>query len=351
MNIERPDLSQVDSTILAYVEALEAEVERLRGDAQSVSEEAAREPELPLEPTEPPTTLNLITIAASGLAKRTPRHLYSRQRRGGLGVFDLDTPDDDPPAALAVADERDHLLVITNRARAIRLPVYFLNEAAVRARPQPFMESLSLEPGEQWAIVLPIRTQGYLAVLSERGYVRTWPAHLFAETMRAGMSVLKPDEVGAPAAAGWAPSDGDLFIATRQGLAVRFPIKSVPMQGAPGIRLDASRGDAVAAVAGVRADSGVFLLGADGKGTIRLMSGFNANKSPGAGGKIAMKTDQLIGAVAVKDTDDVFIISRLSKIIRFKAGEVPAKDGVVQGVHCMALRADETTAICVSPAA
>jgi hypothetical protein len=28
----------------------------------------------------------------------------------------------------------------------------------------------------------------------------------------------------------------------------------------------------------------------DGKGTIRLMSGFSANKAPGAGGKIALKT-------------------------------------------------------------
>lgn len=118
------------------------------------------------------------------------------------------------------------------------------------------------------------------------------------------------------------------------------------MQGAQGIRLE--NGDAVAAVAGVRGDSGVFLLGADGRGTIRLMSGFNANKAPGAGGKIAMKTDRLIGAVTIKDADDVFVISRLSKIIRFRAGEVPAKDGVVQGVNCMALRADETVAVCAS---
>jgi DNA gyrase/topoisomerase IV subunit A len=350
--MERPDLSQAKPEIRAYIEALEAEIEQLRSRAEAASPEAGETSlsEPPLEPSEPPTTFNLITIAASGLAKRTPRHLYGRQRRGGMGVFDLDTPDDDPPAALIVADERDHLLIITNRARAFRLPVYFLNESAVRARPQPFMESLSLEPGERWAIALPMRTQGYLAVLSERGYVRTWPAHLFAETMRTGMSVLKPDEFGAPAAAGWAASDGDLFIATRQGLAVRFPIKSVPMQGAPGIRLDAAHGDAVVAIVGVRADSGVFLLGADGKGTIRLMSGFSANKAPGAGGKIAMKADRLVGAVTVKETDDLFVISRLSKIIRFKANEVPAKDGVVQGVHCMALRADETTALCISPA-
>ena len=62
-----------------------------------------------------------------------------------------------------------------------------------------------------------------------------------------------------------------------------------------------------------------------------------------------MKTDHLIGALAVTDDDDVFTISRLSKLIRFPTTQVPPKDGVVQGVNCMALRADETVALAVSP--
>ena len=35
--------------------------------------------------------------------------------------------------------------------------------------------------------------------------------------------------------------------------------------------------------------------------------------------------------------------------IRFRAGEVPAKEGVVQGVSCMSLRADEVVAVTASP--
>ena len=87
------------------------------------------------------------------------------------------------------------------------------------------------------------------------------------------------------------------------------------------------------------------MLGNDGKGTIRLMTGFSLNKAPGAGGKVAFKTDRLIGAAAVDANYDIFIISELGKIIRFQAEEVPAKEGVVQGVNCMALRADETMAV------
>ena len=78
------------------------------------------------------------------------------------------------------------------------------------------------------------------------------------------------------------------------------------------------------------------------------MAGFSQNKAPGSGGKQAMKADRLVGASAIGAEDDIFIVSRLGKIIRFRADEVPPKEGVVQGVACMALRGDETAAVAVS---
>ena len=78
------------------------------------------------------------------------------------------------------------------------------------------------------------------------------------------------------------------------------------------------------------------------------MTGFSQNKAPGAGGKQAMKADRLVGVGAVSDGDDIFIISQLGKIIRFRADEIPAKEGVVQGVACMSLRGDETMAAAVA---
>ena len=346
MHLERPDLSQVDPTVLAYIEALEAENERLRASERDTEAETAPESaelDIPLEPNEPATTLNLITISGSGLAKRTPRHLYSRQRRGGMGIFDLETNEADPPAFLVIADESQTLILFTNRARAFRLPVSDLPESPVHSRGQSLTDSLGLLPNERLAAVLPDQSGGSVAFLTERGYVRCLPAHLFGEKMNPEMAAYKFEELGPLVAARWTSGNSDLFIATRRGLAIRFPEKQVPLPGGLGIRLDGD--DAPVALAAVRPENGVFLLSADGRGTIRLMSGFNANKAPGGGGKVAMKTDQLIGAVTMDEADDIFIISRLSKIIRFQAAEVPAKEGVVQGVNCMALRADETVAV------
>jgi DNA gyrase subunit A len=264
-----------------------------------------------------------------------------------MGVFGLETPENDPPAFLTIADESQHLILVTNQARAFRLPVSALPESPVHSRGQSLEERLRLNPDERLALILPDQGGTYFALLSQRGHIHWMAGHLLGEKLLPGTALYEVEKLGPPAAACWTPGDGDLFIATRQGRAIRFATRQVPMRGCLGIRLD--RDDVAVAVTAVRPDSGVFLLSADGRGTIRLMSGFRANKSPGSGGKVAIKTDHLVSAAAVSDTDDLFLASRLGKIIRFQATEIPPKEGVVQGVNCMALRADETTVAAVSP--
>jgi DNA gyrase subunit A len=349
MDLQRPNLNQVDEPVRAYIEALEAEIARLQHKSarnRPVETDEELELETISEPSEPPTTLNIITATSSGFAKRTSRHLYTRQRRGGMGVFDLDLPGEEPPAIVAIADESDHLLVITNLARAFRMPVSAISEGEVRERGQDITERFNLAEGETLAAILPDKAQGYVALVSKRGNVRMLRHHVFGEYMKPGTSLYDPKTFGPLAGACRTPGDGDLFIATRQGKAIRFSEKLVPPAGGLGIRLVGD--DEAVAITPVYSDSGVFLIGADGKGTIRQMEGFSANKSPGAGGKIAFNTDRLTGASAVDVDDDIFVISRLSKIIRFPANQVPPKEGVVQGVICMSLRADETAAMVVS---
>ncbi|MCB0048833.1 MAG: hypothetical protein KDE24_04695, partial [Caldilinea sp.] len=113
--MQRPDMTGLSPEILAYIEALEAEIETLRSEGED-----SRRAEAPLEPSEPPTTINIITVSAGGVAKRTPRHLYLRQRRGGMGVFDLDTPENDPPAFVVMADVAAGLILLTDQGRAFR---------------------------------------------------------------------------------------------------------------------------------------------------------------------------------------------------------------------------------------
>ena len=340
MNVERPDLSGVGQKVQAYIEAMEAELDRLR-QAQDLDAEGAADA-ASFEPAEPPTTINLITISVRGRAKRTPRHLYSRQLRGGMGIFDLETSEDDPPTLLVLADESQYLLLVTSLARAFRVSVRDLPESPVRSRGQSLVARLPLLADERITLALPDQGKGYITLVSQQGHVRCLRHHYVGENLRPGTNLYTP-EFGPPAAACWTPGNCDLFIATRQGRAIRFAEKQVPLQGCLGIRLEPE--DVAVGIAAVHQDSGVLLVSADGKGTIRLMSGFSPNKMPGGGGKTAMRSDCLIGAVTIDESDDFFIISRLSKIIRSRASEIPAKEDAVQGVNCMALRADETVAV------
>ncbi len=347
---KRPNLSRVDSEIVDYIVALENELQHttrrgLKETSKPPRIEAAESDfsfNEELEPGEPPSTLNLITVSREGMIKRTPRHLFLRQRRGGMGIFDLDSRSDDFPAFLTVADERQSLLIFTDHARVFRFPVNKLSESEIRSRGEMLSEWIPLEPDESLAAILPGQATGYIALVSQNGMVRCLRHHLFGEYLKPGTAVLNIKETGLLAAACWTPGDADLFIATRNGIAIRFAEKLIPPKGAIGIRL--AEGDTIAAITSVNDDSSVFLLNSDGKGTLRLMSGFAPNKSSGGGGKAAMKANNIVAAFSIGSEDDIFIISHLGKLIRFKAQEVSPTEGVVQGVICINLRADEATA-------
>ena len=353
MKLVRPNLGQVTPEVRAYIEALETELENLQHRSSGAARHGTRsapntsDESIPsnleeTEPAEPPTTLNVITATLTGLAKRTPRHFYTRQNRGGMGVFDLDSPEGSPPALLTIADERQTILLITNMGRAFRLPVIAVGEAPVRDRGLSILSKFNLPEEEFVAAIIPERAQGYLALCSQSGMVRLLRHHVFGEYMKPGIALYEYRNFGPLASACWTSGEQDLFIATRQGRAIRFSEKLIPPQGASGVRL--AEKDIVVSITAVSPDSGVFLLGADGKGSIRLMEGFSVNKSPGAGGKIALDTDHLICALSIDECQEAFIISRLGKIIRFRLEQIPKKEGVVQGVVCMTLRADEPTA-------
>jgi DNA gyrase subunit A len=341
---ERPDLSNLPDDVVAYIEALEQELAHLQSE-----DVAAGRSDAPLEPSEPPTTMQVISISAAGVAKRTPRHLYLRQRRGGMGVFDLDAPDADVPAFLVVADISVGLILFSNQGRVFRLPVRDVPEREVRGRGEPVIAHFPFRADERIALVMEDthRHGSYLLVVSQRGQVRRIAKQYLGSGLQSGTSLYDIREGGAPAAACWSSGSDELFIVTRLGQAIRFAERLVPVRGCLGMRVDP--GDAVVGVAATGAQGGVFLLSSDGKGTIRQLSGFAANKSPGAGGKTAMKADAIVGAAAVdqgaEGRTDLFAISRLGKIIRFQAAEVPPKEGVVQGVNCMNLRADECVAL------
>lgn len=348
--MQRPDLTSVDPEIVAYIEYLEkkAGLRAARPGVALDSGELAPERVVEALPPERETNFTIITAGDTQdgtFAKQTFRHLYTRQHRGGMGVFGIDVDPPDQPVLLAGSDNNQNLLLFTNHARVFRLPVHAIPSTALFARGTVVTERLGLNADERLVAILPEQARGYVVLASQGGRVRALRHHLFGEHMRPGTSMFNYRDFGPLASVCWSPGDADLFMVTSQGIGIRFSEKSLSpsAQGDLGIKL--SGDDQLVGVTPVYPDSGVFILSADGRGTIRQMSGFAPNKSPGGSGKIAIKSSRVVGAVTVEVNDDLFILSRLGKVIRFPSDEVPPSEGVVQGVNCMGLRGDEAVSV------
>jgi len=347
--MQRPNLENVDPAIVAYIEYLESKLPGYTSRKNVIqSEEAEARLSEPALPSEEPTTINIVTVSLAGAAKRTARHLYPRQHRGGMGIFDLDVPAPDYPAFLAPLDASENALVFTNLAKVYRTTASRIQEGEVRSKGSLIFDRdrVPMEPNELPVAILPERSSGYIAMVSALGKVRCLRHHLFGEHMRPGSVYFPVKETGPFVSACWTEGESDLFILTEKGMAIRFNEKMLSPQGDWGIKL--VQGDRVVAITPVYQDSLVFMVGSDGKGTIREMEGFAANKSVGGSGKIAIKNSHVVGAVTASPNDDLFLITKLGKIIRFKADEVPSTDGVVQGVICVNMRNDEVVAVTAS---
>jgi DNA gyrase/topoisomerase IV subunit A len=333
----RPDLSHLNPEVIAYIEALERRIAELEGGRRTPTRPADERPTTPLIASEPATTVSLVTVSRKGLAKRTLRHLYERQHRGGVGNTDLELPEDDAHAFLLTLEETSSLLLFTSRARVFRFPLDRLEPAPVRGEGRNLLDRLPVEPDEQLVAALPTRATGSVILASASGGIRALRHHLFGEHLRPGTAMYNYAEFGPLAAVCWSPSDGgDLLMVSQAGMAIRFSEKLVPPQGGWGMRLGS--GDAIRAVQPVTDESEVFLLAGDGRGTLRAMSSFAANKSLGGSGKIAMRADRVADALVVTRDEDLFCLSEAGKVIRFSAAEVPVTDAPVQGVTCMDVR-------------
>jgi DNA gyrase subunit A len=343
--MDRPPLENIPPGVIEYIEFLETELSKYKSKKEQRPSTAFEDKAdlTPVDYKEPVTTYNIVTFSQAGAAKRTYRHEYTRQRRGGIGVFDLETPHNDYPAALANADESQTLIIFTDRAKAYRLPVTKLESQSIRSKGEFLSSKFILEPGEVIVAALAEQATGYIALMSKSGKVRCLRHHLFGEHMKPGTAMYKYDDFGPLAGVCWTRGDSDLFVVTKNGMGIRFNEKIINPQGTQSIKLGDN--DEVVAVVAVTDEDGVLVVSADGKGAIRLMSGFAPNKSAGGSGKIVIKSEKVVGALLADPEADIFLISKQSKIIRFHISDVPETAGVVQGVNCMSLRADEVVAI------
>jgi DNA gyrase subunit A len=362
-------IAQASPALQRYIRTLELENARLRQELLELRQSAARrqraETTRETRPEAAPSQLAtvrypedviVLTITARGLAKRTPLNDYATQRRGGIGVFDIQTTRDDVVTHLVVTRASAALLVLSSRGRAYRIPVDSLPLTEVRGRGASLPERLLFTEEETVAAVLALDdeqdSRTNVLIATQSGWLRALHRNYVGPRLQPGTLLSDPKRGGPPAVMTLSDGAGDVLIVLRSGLGYRFPERLISREGVRGIQTRPD--DQVAGLVSVKSDDDdVLLVTADGQGTRRQMAGFTTNKSPGGQGKVIMKSDALVGAARVGSGDEALCISGLAKIIRFAVDEAPAKSGNVQGVSVLDTRGDSLAALAVvaAPAA
>lgn len=357
-------ITQASPALQRYIRTLELENARLRQEllelrqstarrqrAESIRESRPDAPASQLATPRHPDDVMVLTITRGGLAKRTPLNDYSTQRRGGVGVFDIQTTRDDLVAHLAVARESAALLVLSSRGRAFRIAVDSLPLTEVRGRGVSLPERLLFTEDETVASVLPLDderdTRNTVLIATASGWLRSLHRTYTGPRLQPGTLLSDPKRGGPPGALALSNGAGDVLLVLRSGLGYRFPERLISREGVRGIQTRPD--DPVVGLVSVQGDEDeVLLVTADGQGTRRQMAGFSSNKSPGGQGKVIMKSDAVAGAARINPGDEALCISGFAKIIRFAADEIPAKSGNVQGVSVLDARGDNLIALAVA---
>ena len=184
----------------------------------------------------------VVSITASGYAKRTPLATYRQQRRGGRGVQGMNMKEGDYIEHLHVCSTHDYLLFFTNQGKVYRLKVYELPEGSRASRGRALVNVLPLKEKEQVMSVIPTRdfSEGkFLVFATSKGMVKKTPFKDYDTPIRAdgiiAINIRKGDEL---VRVRMSSGKDDLVLVSKSGHAIRFPEKLArPMgRGTAGVK-------------------------------------------------------------------------------------------------------------------
>ena len=168
----------------------------------------------------------VVSITRGGYAKRTLRHQYRTQKRGGKGVRGATLRGDDVVEHFIATSNHHWLLFFTTAGRVYRTKAYNLPEASRDAKGGHVAGLLSFQPDEDIAQVLAIRDYEqapYLVLATRNGLVKKTRLGDYNSPRQAGVIAINfredDDElIGAELV----NADDNILLLSRKGQAIRF---------------------------------------------------------------------------------------------------------------------------------
>lgn len=303
---------------------------------------------------------SVVVLTKGGYIKRTDPAEYRKQKRGGVGVVDLDTKEEDFITHLVNATTHNDLLFFTDRGKAYQIKMYEIPEGKRATRGKSIMNFLSLADGERVTSILPMpkdkKTADNLCLMmvTRNGTGKKSSAKHFRDVRRSGLIAITLDQGDELISASFVSAKETVVIATKDGQAIHFKESDVREMGrnAAGVRvIKLGKGDEVISadiISGNSKNASLFVVSANGYGKKTDLGEY---KIQGRGGmgiltmKVTAKTGPLMAAKVVTEEDaEAVAMSKKSQVIRVDLKEIPSLSRATQGVRVMKLREGDSLA-------
>jgi DNA gyrase subunit A len=290
----------------------------------------------------------IITLTHSGLIKRTNVSQYRAQKRGGKGVIGMTTREGDSAADndfvehLFTASTHDYLMFFTNTGRVYVERVHEIPDMGRAAKGKSIANLLELKEGEKVAALIRILSKtdanreditwtqpGELFFATQLGTVKKTSLSDFANVRKGGIIAIGIEPGDAlidvkltRGSNGEGDPGDDVVLITKGGMSIRFHETDVRSMGraAGGVRgISLDEGDVLVAAAIVVADATLLVAGQNGIGKRTAFDEYRV-QTRGGKGIITMKTGDktggVIGALTVRDNDEIMLITVGGQMVR-----------------------------------
>src|SRR5438477_929408 len=292
----------------------------------------------------------VVTITRSGYIKRTHVEAYRSQRRGGKGVTGMETKEEDIVEDRFIDSTNAYLLFVTTLGEVHWLKVHEIPEGGRAAKGKAMVNLLSLGEGEAVATCVPVKdfgTGGYIFFCTKQGKVKKTELEAYSHPRAGGIQAIGLEDGDTVITARRTDGTREVMIATKLGMAIRFPENEVrPMgRGAAGVRgIDVDEGDEVIAADVVQEGAQILTISLRGYGKRTPLDEYRLQGRAGKGIidiKTGGRNGTVVGMLQVRSGDDVLVITTKGKIIRIHADDVSSQGRNTMCVRIIDLDADD----------
>ena len=291
-----------------------------------------------------------ITVTNTGYIKRTAISTYRNQRRGGKGRIGMRTRDEDFVNYLFVASTHAYIMIFSDRGRAYWLKVHEIPDVGPGGKGKSIANLVSLEEGEKIAAMLAVKEfeEDKCVVMGTRkGVIKKTQLSAFSNPRAGGIIAMGVEEGDSVISVLVSDGKGEIFIGTRNGMAIRFPEDDVRPMGrtAYGVRGITLRDDDVVVAMEVVQPGGTLLTVTErGFGKRTEIDEYRVQSRGGVGViniGTSVRNGQVVGVSYVEEGDEVLLITQQGMIIRMPTNDVRSIGRATQGVRLIEIESDD----------